>query len=204
MNVSKGIIIMLSIVFMSSTELLSSSAMAANNSIVIYFSHAGENYGVGNVAEGNTAKVAKAIANRIKVDVYEIKEAKPYPVNYQQCVDLAKEEQRRNARPEIAGTLPDLSQYKVIYVGYPNWWGDCPMIVYSFLEKANVDGKIIVPFCTHEGSGLGVTAQNLKKHFPKAKVIQKGLAIKGTVAQNDPQTTQRTVEAWLKALKVIK
>ena len=78
------------------------------------------------------------------------------------------------------------------------------MIVYSFLEKENIDGKILVPFCTHEGSGLGATASNLKKHFPEAKVVQKGLAIKGTIAQKDAQTTAKAVETWLKAIKAIK
>lgn len=198
MNIVKGLFIMLTVALMVST------ADAANKAIVVYFSHAGENYGVGNVAEGNTAKVAKEIARRLNADIYEIKEVKPYPTKYDACVDLAKEEQRLNARPAIAGQLPDLSSYKVIFIGYPNWWGDCPMIVYSFLEKENIDGKILVPFCTHEGSGLGVTASNLQKHFPKAKVVQKGLAIKGTIAQKDAKTTVKAVETWLKAIKAIK
>lgn len=198
MNIVKGLFAMLTVALMTST------ADAANKAIVVYFSHAGENYGVGNVAEGNTAKVAKEIARRLNADIYEIKEVKPYPTKYDACVNLAKEEQRLNARPAIAGQLPDLSSYKVIFIGYPNWWGDCPMIVYSFLEKENIDGKILVPFCTHEGSGLGVTASNLQKHFPKAKVVQKGLAIKGSIAQRDPRMTAKAVEMWLKALKIVK
>ena len=198
MNFIKGFFVIMTV------ALFADSALAAPKSIVVYFSHAGENYGVGNVAEGNTAKVAKAIAARTGSPIYEIKEAKPYPINYEACVNQAKEEQRRNLRPAIAGELPDLSSYNVIYVGYPNWWGDCPMIVYSFLEKSNINGKIIIPFCTHEGSGLGVTARNLQKHFPRAKVVQKGLAIKGTIAQKDARTTQKAVETWLRALKAIK
>jgi len=198
MNFLKGLFVVLTVAMLSGT------AAAADKAIVIYFSHAGENNGVGYVQEGNTAKVAKTIARRVNADLYEIKEARPYSPKFEACVGQAKEEQRRNARPAIAGQLPDLSSYKVIFIGYPNWWGDCPMIVYSFLEKENIDGKILVPFCTHEGSGLGATASNLKKHFPEAKVVQKGLAIKGTIAQKDAQTTAKAVETWLKAIKAIK
>ena len=198
MNIVKGLIIVLA------TAIASNIAYAAPKSIVIYFSHTGENNGVGYITEGNTAKVAKAIAARTGSPIYEIKEAVPYSTQMKPCVDRAKEELRRNVRPAIAGQLPDLSSYNVIYLGYPIWWGDCPMVIYSFLEKENINGKIIIPFCTHEGSGLSSTPRNLQKHFPRAKVFQKGLAIKGTVAQKDPRTTQRTVEAWLKAIKAIK
>jgi flavodoxin len=198
MNIVKGLFAMLTVALMTST------ADAANKAIVVYFSHAGENYGVGNVAEGNTAKVAKEIARRLNADIYEIKEVKPYPTKYDACVGQAKEEQRRNARPAIAGQLPNLSSYKVVFIGYPIWFGDCPMIIYSFLEKENLNGKIIIPFCTHEGSGLGKTAQNLQRRFPRAKVVQKGLAIKGSIAQRDPRMTVKAVEMWLKALKIVK
>ncbi|MBQ2620717.1 MAG: hypothetical protein IJF84_05205 [Thermoguttaceae bacterium] len=198
MNFLKGLFVVLTV------ALLSGTAAAADKAIVIYFSHAGENNGVGYVQEGNTAKVAKTIARRVNADLYEIKEARPYSPKFEACVGQAKEEQRRNARPAIAGRLPDLSSYKVIFIGYPIWFGDCPMIIYSFLEKENLNGKIIIPFCTHEGSGLGKTAQNLQRRFPRAKVVQKGLAIKGSIAQRDPRMTAKSVEMWLKALKIVK
>ncbi|MBO7089636.1 MAG: flavodoxin [Lentisphaeria bacterium] len=181
-----------------------SGVYAAEKSIVVYFSHTGENYAVGNITEGNTAKVAKVIAAKTGAELYEIKEAKPYPANYQACVDLAQKELRSNARPELAGKLPDLSAYSVIYLGYPNWWGDAPMVVYSFLDKVKIDGKNIIPFCTHEGSGLGSTARKLAKAFPKAKVVQDGLSLRGATAQRDAAATEEAVVKWLKSLGKIK
>ena len=193
MNITKGIVTMLAAAALT-------GASAAEKSIVVYFSHTGENYAVGNITEGNTAKVAKVIAAKTGSALYEIKEAKPYPVNYQACVDLAQKEVQSNARPEIKGTLPDLKEYTVIYLGYPNWWGSAPMVVYSVLEKAKIDGKTIYPFCTHEGSGLGSTASKLAKTFPKAKIAQNGMDLYGHVAQKDAEAVKKAVAEWLKKL----
>ena len=211
MKYIKGALIMFSAISLTVSCSDQSADKSASNetkpegkAIVVYFSHTGENYSVGVITEGNTAKVAKVIAAKTGADIFEIKEPKPYPHSYDECIDVAKKELRDKARPEIAGDLPDLTDYQVVYLGYPNWWGDCPMIVYSFLEKENLNGKIIIPFCTHEGSGLGKTAQNLQRHFPRAKVVQKGLAIKGSIAQRDPRMTAKSVEMWLKALKIVK
>ncbi len=169
-------------------------------SIVVYFSHTGENYSVGKIEVGNTAKVAKEIAAQTGADVWEIKETDAYPVAYQPCVERAKKELQANARPAFAGEAPDLSQYDTVFLGYPNWWGDAPMIVYSFLDKAKIEGKAILPFCTHEGSGLGSTAGSLAKAYPKAKVEQKGLALYGHVAQKEPDAVKSAVAKWLKQL----
>ena len=119
----------------------SAGAAEAAKSIVIYFSHTGENYSVGVIQEGNTAKVAKAIAVAAGADIWELKETDPYPVQYNACIDRAKKELKAKARPAFKGEVPDLSKYDVVYLGYPNWWGDAPMVVYSLLEKAKIDGK---------------------------------------------------------------
>ena len=194
MNITKGIVTMLAAAALT-------GASAAEKSIVVYFSHTGENYAVGNITKGNTAKVAKVIAAKTGSELYEIKEAQPYPVEYQACVELAKRELRSGARPAIKGELPDLKEYSVIYLGYPNWWGDAPMVVYSFLEKAKIDGKTIIPFCTHEGSGLGSTAHKLAKAVPNAKVEQNGLSLRGVTAQRDAAATEKAVAEWLKTLE---
>ena len=199
MNIMKGIISMI-----ASAILTTSSAAAAEKSIVIYFSHTGENYSVGVIQEGNTAKVAKEIARQTGAALYEIKEAEPYPSVYRDCIKRAQKELQSKARPALKGEVPELSEYKTVYLGYPNWWGDAPMVVYSFLEKAKIDGKTILPFCTHEGSGLGSTARNLAKAFPKAKVEQKGLAMRGATAQKDADAVKKAVAEWLKSLGVIK
>ena len=179
-------------------------AAEAAKSIVIYFSHTGENYSVGVIQEGNTAKVAKEIARQTGAAIWELKEAEPYPVKYNDCIARAKKELQTKARPAFQGNPPDLTAYDTIYLGYPNWWGDAPMVVYAFLEQAKVDGKTILPFCTHEGSGLGSTARNLAKAFPKAKLEQNGLAIYGHVAQQDAEAVKSAVESWLKKLGKLK
>ena len=173
------------------------NAAEAAKSIVIYFSHTGENYSVGVIQEGNTAKVAKEIASQTGAELWELKEAEPYPVKYNDCIARAKKELQGKARPAFQGTAPDLSKYDVVYLGYPNWWGEAPMVVYSLLEKMNIDGKTILPFCTHEGSGLGSTASKLAKAFPKAKIEQNGLAIYGHVAQKDAEAVKKAVAEWL-------
>ena len=189
-------------IFMLSMSL--SNAAEAAKAIVIYFSHTGENYSVGVIQEGNTAKVAKEIARQTGAAIWELKEAEPYPVKYNDCIARAKKELQSKARPAFQGTAPDLTGIDTIYIGYPNWWGDAPMVVYTFLEKAKIDGKTILPFCTHEGSGLGSTARNLAKAFPKAKVEQNGLSIYGHVAQKDADAVKSAVEGWLKKLGKLK
>ena len=203
-----GGLIMFSIFTGCSAEKSSAATSEApkteGKAIVVYFSHTGENYSVGVIKEGNTAKVAKVIAAKTGADIYEIKEVKPYPQSYDECVDLAKKELKDKARPEIAGDLPDLTDYQVVYLGYPNWWGDCPMIVYTFLEKSKIEGKTILPFCTHEGSGLGSTAKNIQKAFPGAKIELNGLSLRGATAQKDAAATEQAVDKWLKALGTVK
>ena len=207
MKYIKGALIMFSAVSLtvscsdrSADKPASGGTMPEGKAIVVYFSHTGENYSVGVIAEGNTAKVAKVIAAKTGADIFEIKEAKPYPQSYDACIDVAKKELRDKARPEIAGDLPDLTEYQVVYLGYPNWWGDCPMIVYSFLEKSKIEGKIILPFCTHEGSGLGSTAKNIQKAFPGAKVELNGLSLRGATAQKDAAASEQAVDKWLNSL----
>ena len=170
-----------------------------SKSIIIYFSHTGENYSVGNITVGNTAKVAQEIAAQTGAPTWEIKETDEYSkTSYNDCVSRAKKEKQQNARPAFVGEAPDLSQYDTIFLGYPNWWADAPMVVYTFLDKAKIDGKTILPFCTHEGSGLGSTARSLAKAYPKAKVELKGLALYGHVAQKEPDAVKSAVAKWLK------
>ena len=208
MKYIKGALIMFSAISLtvscsdqSADKPASDGTKLEGKAIVVYFSHTGENYSVGVITEGNTAKVAKVIAAKTGADIFEIKETKPYPHSYDECIDVAKKELREKARPEIAGDLPDLTDYQVVYLGYPNWWGDCPMIVYSFLEKSKIEGKTILPFCTHEGSGLGSTAKNLQKAFPDAKVELNGLSLRGATAQKDAAATEQAVDKWLKAVR---
>lgn len=185
----------------STTKETNEETEKMKKSIVIYFSHTGENYSVGFITEGNTAKVAKEIAAQTGAEIWELKEKEPYPEKYTTCIELAKQELEAKARPEFVGEIPDLSEVGTIYLGYPNWWSAAPMIIYSFLDSGQIDGKTVLPFCTHEGSGLGSTARKLAAAYPKVKFELKGLDIFGHVAQNEPDEVRDAVAAWLKGDK---
>ena len=171
-------------------------AQSKSKSLVVYFSRADENYGVGNITEGNTAILAKMIAQKTGSDIFEIVPEKAYPKSYNECTTVAKEEQRKKARPAYKGEI-DTSAYDTIYIGYPIWWGDLPMVVYTFLEAHDLSGKIIVPFCTHEGSGLSGTDNNIKKLY-KNVTMKKALAMTGRTAQNNRKEAEKQVDEWLK------
>ena len=174
----------------------SAFAQGKSKSLVVYFSRADENYGVGTITEGNTAILAKMIASKTGSDIFEIVPEKAYPKNYRECTNVAKDEQRKNARPAYKGDI-DTSGYDTIYIGYPIWWGDLPMVVYTFLEKHDLNGKTIVPFCTHEGSGLSGTDNNIKKLY-KNVTMKKALVMTGRTAQNNRSEAEKQVDEWLK------
>lgn len=121
----------------------------------------------------------------------------PYPDEYDECTEVAKQEQDENARPELAESVESMEDYDVIFLGYPNWWGDMPMAVYTFLESYDFSGKTIVPFCTHEGSGLSSTESSIAEVCPDAEVMD-GLAIRGSVAQNSQDEAAESVAEWLR------
>ena len=163
---------------------------------IAYFSRKGNNYVSGsvvNLSVGNTEVAAKKIQALTGGDLFEIQTAHSYSEDYHRCTGEAKKELRENARPKLAGTLPNPDGYDVLYLGYPNWWGTMPMGVFTFLENYDLRGKTILPFCTHEGSGMGRSEADIKKLSPGAAVFQ-GLAISGShVSQAD-----RDIESWIK------
>lgn len=163
--------------------------------LVVFFSRTGENYAVGNIEKGNTHIVAEMIAKETGGKLFQIETVNPYPDEYKACVEVAKAEKESNARPGIKGNVK-VEDYDVIFLGYPNWWGDMPMAVYTFIEKHNWNGKTVVPFCTHEGSGLSGTERKLKDAC-KGATVSEGLAIKGTTAQNSQPQALKTVQTWL-------
>ena len=168
--------------------------------MVVYFSRTGEQYNVGVIDKGNTAIVAEMIAAQTGADVYEILPADDhYPMTYDELTDIALEEQKDGARPAIAGELPDLDGYDTIFIGAPVWWGDWPMILYTFFESMPLEGKTLIPFSTHAGSGLSGFNRSLAAAYPDCTVGE-GLAIVGADAQNDPDKVQASVSAWLDGL----
>jgi len=163
-------------------------AQTAKKILVAYFSHS-----------GNTRAVAYDICKKVDGEFFEIKTVKTYSDDYNTVVDEAKRELKADFRPELKNKVKDINQYDIIFLGYPNWWGTYPQAVKVFLTQYNFAGKTIIPFCTHEGSELGNSMDDLKKICPKAK-IPEGLAIRGSKAHNSGDE----VTDWLKKLKIIK
>ena len=171
----------------------------AEGTLVTYFSHAGENYNVGVVEEGNTAKLAKVIAEQTGADLFEIVPVVDYPQSYDECLEVATAEQREGARPEYVGDVENWEQYDTIFIGYPIWWGEIPNIVYTFMENHDFAGKTVIPFNTHEGSGQSHSQRDIENTLPEATVLQ-GLAVRGETAQNDADATAKAVSDWLSGL----
>jgi flavodoxin len=150
--------------------------------------------------QGNTQYVANLIQENTGADLFRIEPEKPYPTDHRTLVDLAKEEQNNEARPKLAANVKNIDQYDVIFVGYPNWWGDMPMILYSFLESVDLSGKTVIPFNTHGGSGFSDTINTIAELQPGAAVNKKGF----TVSRDTVQDCAEDVKEWLKELKLKK
>lgn len=166
----------------------STPAVTGSKSLVIYFSWS-----------GNTENVAKSIQNQTDSDIFEIVPATPYSDDYDTVVDLAQEEQRSKARPAISGTIKNIADYDVIYVGFPNWWGDMPMILYTFFDTYDLSSKTIALFCTSGGSGLSGTVNEVKSLEPNATVTE-GLHI-GSGSSSNPD---KAVSEWLNDIGLAK
>ena len=154
------------------------------NILVLYFS-----------MSGNTEAVANFIHDEVGGDIVKIETKKIYPDDYNDLLDIAQEEQSENARPELSTTIDNLDEYDTIFLGYPIWWGDMPMAVYSFLDNYDLSGKTIVPFVTSGGSGLSGTPSNIKNEEPNANVVE-GLSI----YDSDARSSRNEVVDWLNGL----
>ena len=175
---------------------------SGSNILVVYFSRTGEQYRVGVIDKGNTAIVADMIIEATGADSFEILPQEDYyPYTYDELTDVAKQEQNENARPAYAGEVPDLSQYDTVFIGAPVWWGDWPMICYTFFESnaEALSGKTLIPFSTHEGSGLSGFDRKLASAIPNSTVGE-GLAIQGNDAQNNQDSVNDKVNDWLSGL----
>ena len=176
-------------------EVKSSHKNNMSKSIVIFFSHAGDNYSVGNIEVGNTKIVADYITEIKGSDQFEIVTHKYDGMAYMPLIELAKAEANNGELPPYEGTAPDLSQYDTVFIGGPVWWGTYPQVMFTLFKDINLDGKTVIPFTTHEGSGLASCASDVKKTFPKANVT-KGFSIYG----HEVRTGKAKVEKWLKSL----
>lgn len=166
-----------------------------SDKLIAFYSRADENYVSGMIKDldiGNTEIAANIIAELTGADMLKIEQLQPYSKNYNECIAQAQADQKRDARPELKDYPETLDNYSVIYLGFPNYWGTMPMAVFTFLERFDLKGKIIKPFCTHEGSGLGSSMNDIKKLCPEAQV-EKGLAIRGGSAER----SKSEIKKWL-------
>ena len=175
----------------------SKSTTMTNNgkTLVVFFSHAGENYSVGNIEVGNTKIVADYISEITGADQFEIVTHKYDGMAYNPLIKLAKEEAQNGELPPYEGEVPDLSKYDVVFIGGPVWWGTYPQVMFTLFKDINLDGKTVIPFTTHESSGLANCVEDVKEAFPGANVTN-GFAIYG----HEVRTGRAKVEKWLKSI----
>ena len=157
---------------------------AGSNSLIVYFSWS-----------GNTESVANEIQAQTGADIFEIIPAEPYTDDYDTLLDIAQEEQASDARPAIAETVENFEQYDTVYFGFPNWWGDMPMILYTFLDEYDFSGKTIAPFVTSGGSGFSGSIGTIESMEPEATVTE-GLSL-GSSQAAEPAAA---VTEWLAAI----
>jgi flavodoxin len=153
--------------------------------LIAFYSRAGQNYVSGDIVDlevGNTEVIANKIQRLLDdADLFKIDTVNEYPVDYMRTTEVAKEELRREVRPKLTAEVENMSQYDTVILGYPNWWGTMPMAVFTFLESYDFTGKTIIPFCTHEGSGMGHSVSDIKQMCPCATVLD-GTPIHGSTA----------------------
>lgn len=153
-----------------------------SKSLVVYFSKT-----------GTTERIANEIKDITGSDIVKIETVNPYPEDYNETVEIAQKEKTEKARPEIKTTVDNLDEYDTIYIGYPIWWGTMPMAMFTFIENNNLDGKTIIPFSTHKGSGLGSSVSDLKTALPNS-TIKDGLACNSS-------TTTAQIKNWIENSK---
>lgn len=159
-----------------------------NKTLIVYYSRS-----------GNTEAVAKQIQSFTGADMFRVETVKPYPEDYQETTEVAKDEKNANARPGIKGKVENLSQYNTVFIGFPIWWGTYPMAIATFMESHNLEGKTIIPFCTHGGGGVDKGFADVKKSAPKSN-HRNGLSLSGSRANN----SKADIEKWLLETKAVK
>lgn len=168
----------------SETEETEQDDTAGSNTLVVYFSWS-----------GNTRQVAELLQTRTGADIFEIVPETPYTDDYDAVVDQAQQEQSDGARPAIADTVPNIDDYDTILFGFPNWWGDMPMIMYTFLDDYDLSGKTIAPFATSASSGLSDSVNSIQNEEPDATVVE-GLSIR----ESNLEDADSAVAEWLNEL----
>jgi flavodoxin len=158
----------------------------ARKILVAYFSHS-----------GNTREIANQIHRIVGGNIFQIETVDPYPDDYDAVVERAGQELHSGHRPALKARVESIKPFDLVLIGYPNWWGTIPAPVRVFLTDDDFSGKIIVPFCTHEGSGLGRSVTDISRLCPKSALLE-GAAFRG----RDVKTAQRAVSEWLRRIGI--
>lgn len=142
---------------------------------------------------GTTEYMAKVIQEETGADLFEIQTVQEYPTEYRDVTNQASQEKESGFRPELATHIDNIDEYDTVFVGYPNWWGDMPMALYSFFDEYDLSGKTVIPFNSHGGSGFSQTIQSIVQLEPDAEVITDGLSLsRGTVS-----ASRDTIAKWI-------
>lgn len=149
-----------------------------------------------NQVMGNVEYMANVIHETVGGDLFQIETVEDYPLDHEPLVDQAAQEQDDNVRPELSTHVENMDAYDTIILGYPNWWGDMPQALYTFLEEYDLSGKTIIPFCPHGGSGFSNTINTIEELQPNSTVSEDGL----TIARDDVVDSEQTIVEWLKSL----
>jgi flavodoxin len=170
-----------------------------SKNLIVFYSKADEEWtsnGLENLIVGNTENFAKIIKKYIQADIFKIEPVKDYPKSYKETCNIAELEHDNHILPKIKNKI-DISSYDNIFLGYPIWWGDYPMIIQTFIEENDLKNKTIIPFSTNEGSGLCNTDKHLQKELPNSKVLP-GFAIYGSQVK----LSEDKISKWVKSLNL--
>lgn len=179
----------------------------SNSKILIVYFASGENSEVDVASSASVTKsngkdvgivhaLADKIHNEVKGDMFSIQTSVKYPQNNDDVVDYAKKEQDAQTRPTLTSHMNHLEDYDIIFIGYPNWWYDLPMVMYSFFDEYDFSGKTVIPFCTHRGSGFSDTIKTIQELEPKAHVITDGF----TISADHVDEADKDVKTWIRNL----
>jgi flavodoxin len=191
------------------TQLSAQVQTGSGRILIAYFSHQSQWDDIDNLTGasrvvvdgtviGHVEHVANTIHRMTGGDLFVIRTIQNYPVPHRQLLDAAQQELRENARPRLASRIPNLQNYDTIFIGYPNWWRDMPMPLYSFLEDHNFEGKTIIPFILHGGSGHSGTIDRIIQLQPQASVVRDALVFH----RNNLARTESEVRTWLRRIGI--
>lgn len=179
----------------------SAPAEKSNKTLVVYFSMPDNvddsTVTINGKVLGNNQYMAQVIQETTGSDIFRIEPVNAYPTNHSTLVDQASKEQRENARPAIKGTIENFDQYDTVFVGYPIWWSDMPMILYTFFDSYDLSGKTLIPFGTHGGSGWAGTPDAIAKLEPEADLLE-GLSISRNVIED----ARDQIVDWVRQLDI--